>query len=323
MSRAILCHALSDPDAVRLEEVASLPLGSGQVRIRTRAVGLNYPDVLMLDGKYQNQPPLPFVPGLEAAGDIIEIAPGVPGFRVGDKVMARPRDGSFREEIVVDADHVHPMPAAFDYAAGATFLGAHGTAGYALCERTRLQAGETLLVHGAGGGVGLAAVEIGKALGAHVIALTSNDAKRAVVAGRGADHILPSGEPFRDKVRELTQGRGADVIFDPVGGAVFEESLRCMNWSARVLVIGFLAGIGTARANQFLIKNASLLGVRAGEALRRDASFKDRLFARLCDMAEKGQVRPHVSHRQPLDRYADALRLLVERKAVGRVALEM
>ena len=178
-------------------------------------------------------------------------------------------------------------------------------------------------MHGAAGGVGLAAVELGKAYGATVIAVASSEEKLAMARARGADHLLPSGEPFRDKVKELTGGRGADVVFDPVGGKVFEESLRCINWGARLVIVGFLGGIGVAKTNLVLIKNATVLGIRAGEAVRRDPSLGPPRLRDLTRLAEEGRISPNVSHRLPLERWAEAMRLLMDRKAIGRVALVM
>jgi NADPH2:quinone reductase len=209
------------------------------------------------------------------------------------------------------------LPSTFDYAEGATFLAAHGTAYHALIDRGQIQGGEVLLVHGAGGGVGLAAVEIGKLLGAAVIAAASSEEKLAVAQARGADHLVLYGrEPFRDAVKRITDGRGADVVFDPVGGETFESSLR-------ILVIGFTGGIGLARTNLLLIKGASVLGVRAGEAARKNPALGEMRIKALTEWAEAGRIRPNISHRLPLEDYAKAMRLLVNRKAIGRVALVM
>ncbi|MHC4046826.1 NADPH:quinone oxidoreductase family protein [Bradyrhizobium sp. 23AC] len=323
MPRALICRALGDPSALDLAEVASAPLHRRQVRVRVRAAGLNYPDILVVAGRYQHKPALPFVPGLEAAGDVIEVSKDVKGLSVGDKVIVKSKFGTFAEEIVADLEAVRPLPVRFDYAQGATFLTAYGTALYGLAERARLRVGETLLVHGAAGGVGLAAVELGKAYGAQVIAVASTPEKLVVAKDRGADRILLSGLPFREQVKEFTSGRGADVVFDPVGGSVFEESIRCINFGARILVVGFVGGIGMAKTNLILMKNATLHGIRAGEALRRaprHAGFRWRALARL---AESGAISPHVSHRIPFERWQEAMELLTDRRAVGRVALIM
>src|SRR5437868_1320590 len=324
MPKAVVCRELGPPEKLRLEEFASAPLASGQVRVAIHAAGINFPDILMAAGEYQLKPELPFIPGVEAAGEVIEVDAEVEGIAVGDKVIVKMRHGAYADETVVTPPQLTPLPSTFDYAEGATFLAAHGTAYHALVDRGQIKAGETLLVHGAGGGVGLAAVELGKLLGATVIAAASSEEKLAVAQARGADHLVPYGrEPFRDAVKRITDGRGADVIYDPVGGDVFEQSLRCIAWGARVLVIGFTGGIGLARTNLLLIKGASVLGVRAGEAVRRNPALGEVRLKALLDWAEAGKLRPNISHRLPLEDYAKAMRLLIDRKAVGRVALVM
>jgi NADPH2:quinone reductase len=324
MVRAIVCRELGPPEGLRLETSSPVPRGAGQVRIAVRAAGINFPDILMVAGQYQLKPDLPFTPGVEAAGDVIEVDREVGDVAVGDRVIVRMRHGAYTDEAVVAPAQFTPLPKNFDYAEGATFLAAHGTAHHALVDRGQLGPGETLLVHGAGGGVGLAAVEIGKLIGATVIAAASSEEKLAVARARGADHaVLYSREPFRDGVKRITEGRGADVVLDPVGGQVFEDSLRCIAWGARLLVIGFTGGIGLARTNLVLIKGASVLGVRAGEAARKNPALGERRMRELLQWAEAGKIRPYVSHRLPLEDYAEAMRLLIERKAIGRVALMM
>ena len=324
MPRAVICRALGPPESLRLECSEQQSLAAGEVRIAIRAAGVNFPDVLMVSGEYQLKPELPFTPGMEAAGDVVDVGSDVSGFAVGDKVIVKMRHGAFTDEAVVMPPQLTPLPSTFDYAEGATFLAAHGTAYHALVDRGQLKAGETLLVHGAGGGVGLAAVEIGKLLGAVVIAAASSEEKLAVAQARGANHcVLTTREPFRDAVRRITGGRGVDVVFDPVGGEVFENSVRCIAWGARLLVIGFTGGIGLARTNLILMKGASVLGVRAGEAVRKDPALGETRMAALSAWAEQGMVRPHVSHRLPLQDVAQAMRLLIDRKAIGRVALMM
>jgi NADPH:quinone reductase len=323
MPRRVVCRELGPPEKLRLEAFAQLPLGQGEVRVAVRAAGINFPDVLMVAGEYQLKPELPFTPGVEAAGEILEVN-GASGVSVGDKVIVKMRHGAYTEEAVVTPSQLSPLPSNFDYAEGATFLAAHGTAYHALVDRGQVKPGEVLLVHGAGGGVGLAAVEVGKLLGASVIAAASSEKKLAIAQAKGADHlVLYSREPFRDAVKRITNGRGADVVFDPVGGEVFENSLRCIAWGARVLVIGFTGGIGLARTNLVLIKGASVLGVRAGEAGRRNPALGEARLKALLEWAEAGKVRPNVSDRLPLEEYAKAMRLLIERKAIGRVALQM
>src|SRR5580698_6608908 len=324
MPKAVISRELGPPESMRLETFASVPLAHGQVRVAVRAAGINFPDILMAAGQYQLKPPLPFTPGMEAAGDVIEVDGAARGVAVGDKVIVKLRHGAYADEAVATPSQLTPLPSTFDYAEGATFLAAHGTAYHALIDRGQLQPGEVLLVHGAGGGVGLAAVEIGKLLGATVIAAASSEEKLAVAKARGADHrVLYAREPFREAVKRITDGRGVDVVFDPVGGEIFENSLRCIAWGARLLVIGFTGGIGLARTNLVLIKGASVLGVRAGEAVRRNPALGETRLKDLTAWAEAGKIRPHISHRLPLEDYAQAMQLLINRKAIGRVALVM
>jgi NADPH:quinone reductase len=325
MPKAVLCRKLGSPEDLVLEEVARATLAPGQMRVAVGAAGINFVDLLMVAGLYQHKPPLPFVPGLEAAGRVVEVAGDVgASFAVGDKVMVQLPQGGYAEEVAIAADQAMPLPPGFSFAEGATFRIAYATAHHALVDRARLLAGETLLVHGAGGGMGLAAVELGKLLGASVLAAASSEEKLQVAGSRGADHLILYGRgPFRDEVKRVTAGAGADVVFDPVGGPVFEESLRCIAWGARVLVIGFTGGIGMARTNLVLIKGASVIGVRAGEAGRRDPELRARLVEALSKHAAAGRLRPHISHILPLERWAEAMRIVGERRAIGRVALAM
>ena len=323
MPKAVVCRELGPPEGLRLETFASVPLSAGEVRVAVRAAGINFPDVLMAAGEYQLKPPLPFTPGVEAAGEVVEVN-AAEGVAVGDKVIVKMRHGGYCDEAVASPSQLVRLPSTFDYAEGATFLAGHGTAYHALIDRGRLQPGEVLLVHGAGGGVGLAAVEIGKMLGAIVIATASSDEKLEIARARGADHLIRyDREPFRDAVKRITDGQGADVVFDPVGGEVFENSMRCINWGARLLVIGFTGGIGLAKTNLLMIKGASVLGVRAGEAVRKDPALGEVRIRALLEWAEAGKIRPNISHRLPLEDYARAMRLLIDRKAIGRVALTM
>ena len=323
MPKAVVCRELGPPERLHLESFASAPLKPGEVRVAIRAAGINFPDILMAAGEYQLKPPLPFTPGSEASGDVVEVNAAA-GVTVGDKVIVKMRFGAYCDEAVATPSQLVPLPSTFDYAEGATFLAAHGTAYHALIDRGQIKPGEVLLVHGAGGGVGLAAVEIGKLLGATVIAAASSEEKLVIAKARGADHVLLyAREPFRDAVKRLTDGRGADVVFDPVGGEVFENSMRCINWGARILVVGFTGGIGLARTNLLMIKGASVLGVRAGEAVRKNPALGEFRIKALSEWAEAGRVRPNISHRLPLGDYAKAMRLLIGRKAIGRVALMM
>ena len=324
MPKAVFCRELGPPEKLRLERFTSVPLAPGQVRVAIHAAGINFPDILMAAGEYQLKPELPFIPGMEAAGEVTEVDGAVQGVAAGDRVIVKLRHGGYADEAIVTPAQLTPVPSTFDYAEGATFLAAHGTAYHGLVDRAQIKSGEVLLVHGAGGGVGLAAVELGKLLGATVIAAASSEEKLAVAQARGADHLVLYGhEPFRDAVKRITGGRGVDVVYDPVGGEIFEQSLRCIAWGARVLVIGFTGGIGLARTNLVLIKGASVLGVRAGEAARKNPALGVARINALSEWAEAGKIRPNISHRLPLEDYAPAMRLLIERKAIGRVALLM
>ncbi len=325
MPRAVVCRELGPPESLKLEDLPRATLapkhGQGQVRVAIHAAGINFPDILMAAGEYQLKPPLPFIPGMEAAGEVIEVA-GADGMRVGDRVIVKARFGCYADEIVVAPDQLVPLPATFDYAQGATFLAGHGTAYHALHDRAQIKPGEVLLVHGAGGGVGLAAVELGKVFGATVIAAASSEEKLAVATQRGADHVVLYGrEPFKDAVKRITDGRGVDVVFDPVGGEIFEDSLRCIAWGARLLVIGFTGGVGVAKTNLVLIKGASVLGVRAGEAVRMNPALGVARLEALTRLAEEHRISPNISHRLPLEDYAAAMRLLMDRRAIGRVVL--
>ena len=292
MPKAVVCRELGPPESLRLETFDAAPLAPGQVRVAIRAAGINFPDILMAAGEYQLKPPLPFTPGVEAAGDVVEVN-AAEGVAVGDRVIVKMRHGAYSDEAVATPSQLVKLPSTFDYAEGATFLAGHGTAYHALIDRGRLQPGEVLLVHGAGGGVGLAAVEIGKMLGATVIATASSDEKLAIAKARGADHLIRyDREPFRDAVKRITDGQGADVVFDPVGGEVFENSMRCINWGARLLVIGFTGGIGLAKTNLLMIKGASVLGVRAGEAVRRNPALGEVRIKALTEWAEAGKDPP-------------------------------
>jgi NADPH2:quinone reductase len=323
MPKAVVCRELGPPEKLRLENFVAAPLSPGQVRVAIRAAGINFPDILMAAGEYQLKPPLPFTPGVEAAGDVVEVN-DANGVAVGDKVIVKMRHGAYCDEAVVTPSQLTALPSTFDHAEGATFLAGHGTAYHALIDRGQVQKGEVLLVHGAGGGVGLAAVEMGKMLGATVIAAASSEEKLAIARAKGADHlVLYAREPFRDAVKRITDGRGADVVFDPVGGEIFENSMRCINWGARLLVIGFTGGIGLAKTNLLMIKGASVLGVRAGEAVRKNPALGEVRIKALLEWAEAGKLRPNISHRLPLADYAKAMRLLIDRKAIGRVALVM
>jgi len=325
MTRAVVCRDLTGPDGLRLEEVELADPRAGEVRVAVRASGVNFPDLLMSGGKYQLKPALPFTLGFEAAGVIDAIGPEVAGHTVGDRVMVRQWWGCHAQALTAPTDALLPLPDGFGFEEGAAFVVATSTAVNGVMQRGQLREGETLLVHGAAGGVGLAAVEVGKLLGATVIATASSAAKLAVARARGADHgIDTTTEDFRARVMEITEGRGADVVFDPVGGEVFETSLRCMAWGGRILVVGFASGrIPEIRMNQPLLKCISIIGVRAIEHLTRNPiegpAYQQWMLAR----AAEGHLRPHISHRFPLEDFRAALDVLQSRAAIGRVVLTM
>jgi NADPH2:quinone reductase len=323
MPRAVVCREPGPLEQLGFEQVPSRAPRPGEVRVRLHAIGVNFPDLLIVQNLYQYKPPLPFTPGVEAAGVVAEIGPGVPGLDIGDPVIARMRTGAYAEEVLVPADALVRLPEGLSFAEGACLLVSNLTAMNALVQSGRLVPGEVLLVHGAGGGVGLAAVEIGKRLGAHVIATASSDAKLAIAKARGADHAINYLETsFVDQVKHLTAGKGADVIYDPVGGDVFTQSLRCIAWAGRLLVVGFASGtIPQVAVNRILLKGCAVIGVRAGEAARHDPEVGRKNLADILALVAAGALKPHISHIVPLERYADAMRLLAERKAIGRVVL--
>lgn len=324
MSRALVVDALSDDlSTLRMRDVAVPAPKAGEVKIRLRAAAVNFPDILMVQGKYQLKPELPFSPGMEGAGDVVAVGDGVTSVKVGDRVAVGARFGCFAEEIVVPADTPRPLPKGMDYAHGSAFRAAYLTAYVALVRRGDLQRGETLLVHGAAGGVGLAAVDVGKLLGARVIATASSEEKRAFLRSYGADHVMaPSG--FRDEVKALTDGRGADVIYDPVGGDVFDESVRCIAFNGRLLIIGFTSGrIPTVSVNMPLIKGFSVVGVRAGEYGRQFPERGAENIRTIDGWAGDGMIRPHVCAQIPLESAHEALRMLQERRVIGKAVLTM
>jgi NADPH2:quinone reductase len=324
MSKALVVRALSDDlSTLKMEERDLAPPGKGEVKVRLRAASVNFPDILVVQGKYQLKPELPFSPGMEGAGDVIALGEGVARVKVGDKVVFGSRLGCYAEEIVVPEGAVRALPRGFDYAKGAAYPAAYLTAYVGLVRRGVLEAGQTLLVHGAAGGVGLAAVDLGKLLGTTVIATASSDEKRAFLKSYGADHVLPSSG-FREAVKDLTQGRGADVIYDPVGGDVFDESVRCIAFDGRLLVIGFTSGrIPTVSVNMPLIKGFSVVGVRAGEYGRQFPPKGVENIRTIDAWAAEGKIRPHVCATFPLERALEAMAMLQSRKVIGKAVLTM
>jgi len=328
---AIVCDEISeDIGSVALREIELPEPGPGEVRVRLKACAVNFPDLLMIQGKYQFKPPLPFAPGGEAAGDIEACGPGVTDFKEGDAVVVGMRYGGYAEAVNVEVAQARPIPGSMDYAKAASYQTAYLTAYVALYRRGELKPGETLLVNGATGGVGMAAVDIGKYFGANVIATGGRDDKLAVVASRGADHVINYTQSdgslggFRDEVKALTDGRGADVIYDPVGGDVFDESMRCVNWGGRILTIGFTSGRWPqAPVNLILIKGISVIGVRAGEYGRRDPVRGRENSETLYELAKNGDIDPYISHALPLEQAVGAMRLLENRDVIGKAVVTM
>ena len=321
--RAIVCTALGPPESLQLLPRDPGAPGPGQVRVRMRAAGLNFPDVLMLEGGYQLKPELPFVPGMEGSGEVEAVGDGVAGYAPGDRVMVRMRTGTFAEAVVVPADRLWPLPPALSFEEGAAWPVAASTAYHGLVDRARLVAGEVLLVHGAAGGVGRAAVQLGVHLGARVRAPAGSAERRQAALDAGAEAAFPYDD-FRDGVLAATGGAGADVIYDSVGGAVFEQSLRCIGWRGRLLVIGFTSGgYGQIPANYPLLKGCAVIGVRAGEAARRDPVAGARTAEALVRLAADGVMRPAISHQVPLAEAAVAMRAMLDRQVVGKAVLTM
>jgi NADPH2:quinone reductase len=325
--RAVVCDRLGDPSVLKIQDVPVPEIGPADVLIRVGAASVNFPDVLMLTADYQHKPELPFIPGMEGAGTVSAVGADVRNWHVGDRVIFGVRPGAFAEYVKVPASgNLMRLPSGWSDAEGSAFRVGATTAYHSLVHRAALKPGEVLLVHGASGGVGMAAVQLGKHLGAQVIATGSDDERLAVVREQGADLAVNlKSADFVSVVKGMTDGRGADVIYDPVGGEVLEKSMRAAAYGARLLVVGFTSG-GPTRimSNHVLIKGLSILGVRAGETARRAGSdFAKDYAVELPRLAALGVMRPHISHRFPMERAADAFRVLIDRKVVGKAVIEI
>jgi NADPH2:quinone reductase len=321
--KALVCRGLSDDFAkLALEDLSLSAPGADEVRIQIRAAGVNFPDLLMTQGKYQHKPNLPFVVGGERAGEVIAVGASLTSIRIGDRVVGGGLTGGFAEECNLPASVIRPIRDGVDFATAAAFTTAYLTAYVSLVRRAQLGPGEVLLVHGAAGGVGLAAVDLGRVLGACVIATASTEEKRKFLVEYGAEYALPSSG-FRDAVKELSGGRGADVIYDPVGGDIFDESMRCIAFNGRLLVVGFTSGrIPSVSANIPLIKGFSVVGVRAGEYGRRFPEQGHENIAAIDRLLAEGKIRPHLGARFPLSQAVDAMRALAERRIIGKAVIE-
>lgn len=321
--RAVVCSRHGSPADLEIRDWPEPSPGENQVLIAVRACGINFPDVLMIAGRYQVQPELPFIPGAELSGDIVAVGDKVRGLKPGMRVLAMVGHGAMAERVCVDAARVIPIPDDMPYEVGAGFILTYGTSYHALKQRARLQPGETLLVLGAAGGVGLAAVEIGAAMGATVIAAASSADKLELAGDHGAAHgVNYKEESLRDRVKDITGGKGADVIYDPVGGDLFDDCLRSVAWNGRILVIGFASGsIQTIPANLPLLKGASVVGVFWGRFAELEPQAHAANTRELFAMVAADQLRPHVSRVFALDDAAAALDMLAARRATGKVII--
>ena len=322
--KAVVCKAWGLPDTLVVEEVPDPEPGPGQVALEVKAAGVNFPDVLIIQGKYQFKPELPFTPGNELSGVVIALGEGVSGFKVGDKVIAFTATGAFAQQIVVPAHALMPMPPGMDFDTAAAITLTYGTSHHAVADRAALKAGETMLVLGAAGGVGLAAIEIGKALGARVIAAASSDEKLAVCRAHGADATINySTEDLREAIKAATDGKGPDVIYDPVGGIYAEPAFRSIAWRGRYLVVGFANGeIPKLPLNLTLLKGASLMGVFWGEFAKREPKNNMASMRELMGWLAEGKIKPLISGRYSLEETAQALNDMAARKVTGKVVIQ-
>jgi len=322
--KVLQCQAWGPPESLVLADVPPVACGASEVRIRLHAAGVNFPDTLIIQGKYQFKPEMPFAPGGEAAGVITQVGDKVSNYKVGDKVIVMSGWGAFTEELVTGADRIAPMPPSMSFEEGAAFLFTYGTSHHALKQRGELKPGETLLVLGAAGGVGLAAVELGKAMGARVIAAASTDEKLETAKAHGADAgINYARQSLRDGLKELAPN-GVDVIYDPVGGEFSEQALRSIAWKGRFLVVGFAAGpIPSIPLNLALLKGCQIVGVFWGAFTAREPALHQENVAELISLYEAGKLKPLVSKTYPLARGGEAIRDMMERRVLGKVVVTM
>lgn len=321
--KAVVCKELGLPEQLVVEDLPSPKTGAGQVRIKVAGADVNFPDVLIIQGKYQLKAQPPFVPGAGVTGTVLEVGEKVKHIKAGDTVAALINVGGFAEEAVADAAFCMPLPPGLDLAEAAAFPLVYGTSYHALKQRGQLKAGETLLVLGASGGVGLSAVQLGKKMGARVIAAASSADKLALARQHGADELIDySQQSLKDAIKTLTKGQGADVIYDPVGGALGEECLSCIAWNGRYLVIGFAAGpIPNLAANRLLLKGAAAVGVFWGAFAQREPAVNADNFKQLFSWYAAGEIKPHVSKRYPLAEAPQALRDMMDRKVTGKIVV--
>src|SRR5688572_8889104 len=321
--KAMVCEAFGGPEVLKLRDVPDpKPPGAGEIQVRIGARGVQYVDVLMLAGKYQTRPEPPFIPGSEGAGEVIAVGPGVTGFQVGDRVMSRHSLGACAEIGNAKAWLCSKIPDGMSLEHAGVFRGAYGTAYYALLQRGRMVAGEWVLVHGAAGGIGIAAIQVAKLFGAKVIATASTEAKRAACLEEGADHAIDYRGGFLDQVKELTGGRGVDIVYDPIGDKVADESLRCLAWGGRLLILGFLGGGPTnIKSNYLLIKGIDVVGVRIGGLAENDPKLAIANMKALIELAAQGKLKPRISHRFRLEQAAEAVQAVIDRAVIGKAVL--
>lgn len=323
--QAIVCRKLGPPESLSLETVELPGPGPGQVRIQIAACSINFPDLLIITGKYQERPELPFTPGVEVAGVVEDVGPGVTAFEPGQKVMAATYQGGLAEYVNANLREVYEIPAGMPMTDAAGFHGVYGTSYHALKQRARLRSGETLLVLGAAGGVGLAAVQIGAAMGARVIAAARGKHKIRFLRENGADECIDYGsDDLKEAVKGLTDGRGADVIYDPVGGDLFDQAARCINWNGRLLVVGFASGrIPHLPANLALLKGSSIVGVFYGRFNQEQPEDSATNMKELFGLYSEGKLQPQVYRTFPLEQTADAMNCLKNREVMGKVIVNI
>ena len=320
--KAIVCKELGPPQNLSLEDLPSKPLSSKEVRIKIHACSVNFPDTLIIQGLYQVKPELPFTPGTDIAGEITEVGEEGRHYSVGDRVFGAIITGGFAEEVVVNAKQVFPIPPGMDYIIGSSFMMAYGTSYHALKQRANLQKDETLVVLGASGGVGLAAVELAKIMGARVIACASTEEKLALCKEYGADETINyTTEDLKARIKELTDGKGADVVYDAVGGPNAELALRALGWKGRFLVVGFVGGIPKIPLNLPLLKGCQIVGVFWGSHVMREPKIHQQNMMELLGMYQSGQLNPHVSRTYPLKDVPQALQDMMDRKVKGKVVI--
>ncbi len=322
--RAWQVHQWGEPEQMKFAEAPLAEPGPGQVRIRVQAAGLNFFDLLQIQGKYQVKPSFPFTPGAEVAGRIESVGPGVTAFRDGERVMAFPEGGGFAESVVAAGNRVFPLPEGMDFAIGASLLVYH-TSYFALKQRAALRAGEWLLVHAGASGVGMSAIQIGLTLGARVIATAGSPEKLEFACAQGAAHaLLYTDGSWVDRIKEITGGHGADVIYDPVGGDVFDLSTRSIATEGRLVVVGFASGrIPTIAANRILLKDISIVGAVWGNYAFRTPGYMGEVHEELMTLFARGLIRPAITRTWPLERAPEGLRALAERRVMGKAVVRL